>query len=477
MTDSTSLIEFSEATPNTTNVYPITDLTLPNRSIYIITTAAMPWMTGTAVNPLLRALYLCAMVHPSSRVTLVIPWLFRSQDRLKLYSPLEFLSKEEQEDWIRHEFCVKHCQDIMESTDKLHIQFYNAIYKEAFGSIFSIENIPSSLELLTKNTCNVAILEEPEHLNWIRVSYPTWKHFFRYVIGIVHTNYPAYAANAAPYVQWISEHTMTALCAHVVRANCHLVLSLSGVIPQYMKTQDQQLTCNVHGVRQEFFQNTHDNNTNNNNNNNNNETPIYYIGKLLWAKGFDLLLAIQDEYYRHTGGHYFSIDIYGGGSDSREIQLAFLGTKDERSHPNEQPQPPQPPQQEKSILNDKSTPFTIWNQPSSLRQCVLEHQVVPYTFFDSSSSSSDNANTPYAPWTALPDAAKGTLHTSVESTMAIYHLTNRVVQHVLHHPSTITTIQQDRPLPLPAKFLGVKNHVLLKSMHYKIFLNPSISEG
>eukprot|EP00557_Chaetoceros_sp_GSL56_P009084 CAMPEP_0176491984 /NCGR_PEP_ID=MMETSP0200_2-20121128/8728_1 /TAXON_ID=947934 /ORGANISM="Chaetoceros sp., Strain GSL56" /LENGTH=951 /DNA_ID=CAMNT_0017889459 /DNA_START=96 /DNA_END=2951 /DNA_ORIENTATION=+ len=465
------------------------DLSNPKRNVWIVTTAALPWRTGTAINPFLRALYFVrrrlflyksfdyhvtdtadaaddddndndarspGTSHDNNnhhhnrvgKITLVIPWLVDIKHAQKLYGK-DIVTKygpegkQQQLQWMQ-KYATEQC-GMGEEMTYLHVLFYDATYWPAFGSIFPTVDICS---LIPTKEADVAILEEPEHLNWLRVpaglqddkeegggggggggdegkidkdspglildtdsfclggskvdahdgidkeeedqekvrlqekshshedtlnSEPLeekeenkeeeeeekeeeetrqstqamnelgWAHKFEFVVGVIHTNYTAYMKQYGLGSTIVAAPVINAMSSMVIRAYCHRVIRLSGVIPSYAHWKE--VTCNVHGVREDFLGGSSSSSSSSSGGGGmgcrdgcvddddvrnkecpQDRAPIYFIGKLLWAKGFDKMLKVQESYRNsHPSKEYFSIDIFGGGPDEIEIKRAFHG--------------------------------------------------------------------------------------------------------------------------------------------------------
>lgn len=257
---------YESITENDDTILPSSDLSDTSKSIYIVTTAALPWRTGTAVNPLLRALYLA---QDRESVTLMVPWLGKSAAKT-LYKDQDFDTAADQEKWIR-QYCIDRCGCSLATVNKLNIEFWKGAYNESFGSIFPIEDICSKVE-----AADVCILEEPEHLNWFRVPHDPasdlgWKQKFPHVVGILHTNYGDYARQ---YGMGFSAPALNSLSALVVKAYCHRVIRLSATLP-HLDTS-KEVTVNVHGVRPEFLAPAGDSKEDEDVE----MSPVYFIGKV-----------------------------------------------------------------------------------------------------------------------------------------------------------------------------------------------------
>ncbi len=149
------------------------DLSDTSRSIHIVTTASIPWLTGTAVNPLLRAAYFQKTRIGSAKVTLVIPWVVKKEEREQIYPSDVFsngkVGRKEQEVLVRR--WVEEKAGMTEEAKSLKIQFYPASYQKKLGSILPLVDICS---MIRPENADIAILEEPEHLTWF--SMPCYTH-------------------------------------------------------------------------------------------------------------------------------------------------------------------------------------------------------------------------------------------------------------------------------------------------------------
>ncbi|XP_074567444.1 digalactosyldiacylglycerol synthase 2, chloroplastic-like [Curcuma longa] len=283
--------------------------------IAIFTTASLPWMTGTAVNPLFRAAYLAKDCN--WEVTLVIPWLSLKEQVLVYPNKIIFKSPVEHEAYVRSWLKEK-----AEVVSEFNIIFYPGKFSKEKRSILPVGDIT---ETIPDELAEIAILEEPEHLTWYHHG-RQWKTKFRSVIGVIHTNYLEYVRREKN--GQIQAFLLKYVNSWVTQIYCHKIVRLSGA------TQDlpRSIICNVHGVNPKFLEVGKTKHELKQRGQIAFPKGAYFIGKMVWSKGYTELLQLLSKFQDKLSDS--QIDLYGNGEDFNEIQESFSKlTLDMRIYP------------------------------------------------------------------------------------------------------------------------------------------------
>ena len=342
------------------------DLRCDGRRIAVFTTAALPWMTGTSINPLLRAAHLATAGYPT---TLVLPWLEPEQQPTLFPEGLTFASPGDQASWV-HRWLTSAGFDEAQLAQRLVLRWYPAIYEEFLGAIIQRSGVDVT-QVVPPAERDCAILDEPEHLNWYHHGKP-WNAAYSHVVGILHTNYEYYAefeeradgtGNGAGDIPPAARaRIMGALNGLVCRAYVDVTIRLSATLPE---VPGKSLVCNVHGVRADFLAKGAEAST---------LTEAqraeafsggaYFLGKCLWTKGYrelwEQLRAAQTgaqhgpvaameehgaqhgveygaqhgaEYGGGASAHAVHVDTFGSGRDEKEIKAAAASLPSVTVHP------------------------------------------------------------------------------------------------------------------------------------------------
>ncbi len=262
------------------------------KTVNIIATAAYPWKTGTAILALLRAFYLA---QRGLDVRLYVPWIPPAEQPLLFGQNTRFDSFKAQEDCMRA-FLPGDCPS-------LQIEFYPAKYIEYFGSFLPIGSLfPMCVVSQRIRFCEWLILEEPEHLTWLHPRNSFGKRASR-VTGIVLTNYLYYYKSVLPSYM----HFIPKLFDHynrwLTKRHCDDIILLGRALPHLPKSQ----YLNVSGIHPSFFEKKFSGESY--------SKKIYFMGKLLWAKGFQELIDLL------SMSDIREIDVYGAGMDQKAIEV------------------------------------------------------------------------------------------------------------------------------------------------------------
>ncbi|KAK1263323.1 hypothetical protein QJS04_geneDACA008605 [Acorus gramineus] len=218
-------------------------------------------------------------------------------------SKLTFSSPEEQEayirDWLEERIGFK---------ADFKISFYPGKFHKERRSIIPAGD---TSQFISSKDADIAILEEPEHLNWYHHG-KRWTDKFNHVVGVVHTNYLEYIKREKNGA--IQAFMVKHINNWVARAYCDKILRLSGA------TQDlpRSVICNVHGVNPKFLKVGEKMAADKELGQQAFSKGAYFLGKMVWAKGYRELIDLLATHKNDLAD--FKLDVYGNGEDSLEVQ-------------------------------------------------------------------------------------------------------------------------------------------------------------
>ena len=361
---------------------------------------------------------------------------------------------------------------------------------------------------------------------------------------LVHTNYKAYAEQYGVGASFITAPALCALNALVVRAYCDRVIMLSGTLPSL--TPYKEITCNVHGVRGEFLERPPPSNMATETQNNGDSAitidtssssgekyaSVYFIGKLIWAKGFDKVLDLENM-YREKHNDYFAFDVYGAGGDEKAIKRAFYGRIPQIQQSDSPPTSDDelsPPAQIAEVFtwesslrshlvdnvpfaenekHDNYEEFIAKRSPNLTEKDIDEttesiEERKPQSTAEGSKNLLANLSENIVPISVIGDLSRQAYGTTKATSGAAVAVAKNAATVGLNVAFTQDACSPNRPSksdkpgkprkqklifdppksvhefrrhPIPARFLGTKDHVLIRDIHeHKIFLNMSITE-
>ncbi len=250
----------------------------------------------------------------------------------------------------------------------------------------------------------------------------------------------------------IAANTIHALSKLVCRSYCHKIIKLSKTLPVFASYKECE--SNVHGVRSDFLR-LETSNENTLVSNKEGCAQIYFIGKILWAKGFQYMLDCQEKYHERYG-EYFKIDIYGGGPDLETIKRSCFGVRGSKSKvqkvgtEEDKEDDPSSGSQDKTEDDENRE---SQNRYSQLSQMMLKSMPFLKDEIDETDENSSTLKT-------LKEGLQLVKNFQKES------LLEKVPRNKYEW----------RKKPLPVQFCGPKDHAALKFTPYKVFVNPSVTE-